>query len=352
VAFDLGRFEVRGTPVPVVPNVATTVTGGVDAVIATDGTLAYVSGGPAVGPQGTLVWVDRQQRESPLPAPPRAYTYPRIAPNGTRIALFVADQDLDIWFWDLARAALTRATFDGALDAHSAWTPDGRRLVFSSERAGARNLFWQAADGTGVVERLTESSNLQNAGNVSPDGSRLVFTEIGFGTREDVLQLSLDGARRVTPLVQTPFAEQNGIISPDGRWLAYEADDSGRYEVYARPFPRVNDGRWQISTGGGTRPLWAPDGRELFYLSPAGALMRVGIERGESWSATTPTLLLNAERYATRSVGNPGRTYDISPDGQRFLVIKPTGDTNQSAAPQLVVVQNWLEELRRLVPAN
>ena len=103
------------------------------------------------------------------------------------------------------------------------------------------------------------------------------------------MQVELNGTRRVTPLVQSPFAERNGIVSPDGRWLAYEANDSGQFEIYVRPFPDVNSGRWQVSTGGGTRPLWAPNGQELFYVSPAGALMRVGVERGPSWAATTPT---------------------------------------------------------------
>ena len=241
----------------------------------------------------------------------------------------------------MARTTLTRLTFDGAIDIHPAWTPDGRRLVFSSERAGARNLFWQAADGTGAVERLTESPNTQNAVAVSPDGTRLIFTETAPKTGDDVMQVELDGTHRVTPLVQTPFAEQNGIISPDGRWLAYEANDSGQFEVYVRPFPDVNGGHWQVSTGGGTRPLWARNGQELFYVSPAGALMRVGVERGPSWAATTPTLLIK-EGYVTVPGAYPGRTYDISPDGQRFLLIKAGGGSEQAAAPiTLIVVQHF-----------
>ena len=153
------------------------------------------------------------------------------------------------------------------------------------------------------------------------------------------------------PLVRTPFTERNGIVSPDGRWLAYEANDSGQFEIYVRPYPDVDRGHWQVSTGGGTRPLWARTGQELFYLSLTGALMRVAIERGPTWAASAPTKLLN-EGYFTVPGVNPGRTYDISPDGQRFLMIKAGGASDQVAAPQIVVVQNWFEELRRLVPGN
>ncbi|MGH9252962.1 MAG: TolB family protein, partial [Vicinamibacterales bacterium] len=159
------------------------------------------------------------------------------------------------------------------------------------------------------------------------------------------------GARRVTPLVQTPFTERNGIVSPDGRWLAYEANNSGQFEIYVRPYPEVSSGVWQVSTGGGNRPLWARSSQELFYLSPTGALMRVSVDRGPTWAAGAPAKLLN-EGYFTVPGGNVGRTYDISPDGQRFLMIKVGGGSDQAAAPQIVVVQHWYEELKRLVPAN
>jgi serine/threonine-protein kinase len=355
VAFDLPRLETRGTPVPVIPEVVTTPTGGVDAVVAGDGTLAYVSGGGGVagaGAQRTLVWVDRQGRETPIPAPPRSYLYPRLSPDGRRVAVEATDQETDIWVWDLSRTTLTRATFDPGIDAYPVWTPDGRRLIFSSERAGTRNLFWQAADGTGAVERLTDSPNQQNAAAVAPDGRRLIFTEVAPKTADDVMQVELDGTRRVTPLVQSPFAERNGIVSLDGRWLAYEANDSGRVEIYVRPFLDVNSGHWQVSTGGGTRPLWARSGQELFYASPTGALMRVGVERAPSWAATTPTLLVK-EGYFMNPGGFPGRAYDVSPDGQRFLMIKEAGGADQTAAPaSLIVVQHWTEELKRLVPTK
>jgi serine/threonine-protein kinase len=196
---------------------------------------------------------------------------------------------------------------------------------------------------------LTESPNPQFPTSVSPDGARLVFTEIGT-TGSDVLQLRLDGTHEVTPLVQTPFNERNGEVSPDGRWLAYDADDLGRFEVYVRPFPEVTRGLWQVSTNGGTRPLWARNGQELFYLTATGALMRVGVARGPTWAATAPTRLFEG-RYGAAAF-HSGRTYDVSPDGRRFLMVKAAaGDPNATPA-SIVVVLNWFEELKQRVPPN
>jgi serine/threonine-protein kinase len=364
VAFNLVSLETGGASVAVVPEVLTSSSGAVDAVVATSGMLAYVSGGLGTVHR-MLVWVDRQGQETPIPVPLRPYMYPRITPDGKRLALPVVDQEYDIWLWDTERTTLTRATFEPGLDTYPIWTPDGRKLIFSSDRAGIRNIFWQAADGTGTVERLSESDSLQDPSAVSPDGTRVIFHEYTVANSMDLMELHLDdgsgsiesspaqqrSARRVTPLVQTPFSELNGAISPDGRWLAYQANNSGQFEIYVRPYPEVSRGVWQVSTGGGSRPGWSRTGQELFYVSPAGALMRVGVERGSTWAAGTPTKLLN-EGYITASGGNVGRTYDISPDGQRFLMIKAGGGSGQAGAPQIVIVQNWLEELKRLVPVD
>jgi eukaryotic-like serine/threonine-protein kinase len=368
VAFDLDKLETRGTSIPVIPVVPTTAFGGLEAAISAEGTLAYMTGGGSgfYGAARTLVWVDRQGQETPIDAPPRVYLYPRLSPDGTRIAVQSADQELDIWLWDLIRRTLTRLTFAPANDSNPAWTPDGRRVIFSSEQSGPRNIYSMAADGTGVVERLTDSPNLQQVVGVSPDGTRLIFVENMPKTGLDLMQLRLGASpsgspdhagstesNRVVPLVQTPFTEQNGFVSPDGRWLAYEATDSGQSEIYVRPFPDVSSGRWQISTGGGTRPLWAPNGQELFYLSPVGAVMRVGVERGPSWTSTTPSILLKEnDSYYRVPPGLPLRTYDISPDGRRFLMIKVVGANADAGSPSIVVVQHWDQELKRLVPTK
>ena len=164
------------------------------------------------------------------------------------------------------------------------------------------------------------------------------------------MAIDLDGTRRVTPLVQSPFNERNGSVSPDGRWLAYEANDSGRVEIYVRPFPDVNSGHWQVSTNGGTRPIWARSGQELIYVSQTGALMGVGVARGQSWAATTPIQVVKEGYFTIPSWW--GLSYDISPDGQRFLMIKEAGADGTAAPASIIVVQHWVDELKRLVPTK
>jgi serine/threonine protein kinase/Tol biopolymer transport system component len=356
VAFDPRTQQTRGTPVPIVPHVVSTTSalaGGVDAVVAANGALAYIRGPGNSGRPRTLVWLDREGRESPVPSPSRAYVHPRVSPvspEGERIVVSSQDEEVDLWLWNVTRSTLTRLTTAPGVDYYPVWTPDSKRVIFNSAREGVNNLFWQAADGSGAVERLTRSPNPQASTGISPDGTRLVFFETSPTTGDDILQVELTGTHRVTPLVQSRFAERNGVISPDGRWLAYEANDSGQFEIWVRPYPEVNSGRWQVSTGGGTRPLWSPGGEELFHMSPAGAIMRVGVERGTAWAAATPTTIVKAG-IATGLAASPGRIYDISPDGQRFLVLKPATDPN-TPPPQLIVVQHFDEELKRLVPAK
>jgi len=349
VPFDLDRLETRGTPVTVVRDVVTTFKGGVNAMVAHDGTLAYVSGAVEGTPR-TLLWVDREGRETPIPAPPRPYFLPALSPDGTRVAVFANDQERDLWLWDLRRTTLTRLTATPGVDVVQVWTPDSRRLIFTSERAGVRNLFWQAADGAGAAERLTESPNTQYPTGVSPDGRRLIFADEFPETANDVMAIELDATRRVTPLVQSPFIERNGTVSPDGRWLAYEANDSGQFEIYVRPFPAVNDGRWQVSTNGGTRPIWTRSGQELVYVSLTGAIMGVGVARDASWAATKPRPLVKEGYFTIPSWW--GRSYDVAPDAQRFLMIKEGGADGVAAPPTIVVVQRWVEELKRLVPTT
>ena len=352
VPFDPGSRQVTDGPVSLLEGVgaAAGVTGAMHFSVSPNGALVYV---PASGMSGaaarrTLVWVDRQGREAPLAAPARPYVYPRISPDGTRVALDIADENRDIWVWDLGRGTLTRLTFDPTLDRQPVWTPDGRRIIFSFNRAGPPNLFWQGADGTGAAERINESLNDQCAMAVSPAGARLVLRSLEPSV--DLLVLALTGERRMQPLVATPFIEQNAEISPDGRWLAFEADNSGRSEIYVRPFPDAAIGQWQVSTEGGTESLWSRDGAELFYRAPDGAVMRVPVERGSTWVAGTPTQLLAGRYYAGQEGVVLFRTYDIAPDGRRFLMIKEADEPQQAAAQRIVVVENWLEELKRRVP--
>jgi Tol biopolymer transport system component len=350
VPFDLDRLLVTGDPVPVLDGVTFDDAGVEQFSLSADGSLVYAAGGGSPSQARTLVWVDRQGREEPVPAPPRTFMYPRLSPDGTKVALDIRDQDDDIWVWDVTRATLTRLTFDPGMDRAPVWSPDGLRIAFSSQRGGIEGLFWQAADGTGAVERLWESTNTQFPTSFSPDGTRLVFTEIKpLGSGRNIAVLDLADGRETTPLVQTTFTERNGEISPDGRWLAYESEESGQLEIYVRTFPDVDAGRWQVSTGGGIQPLWARSGEELFYLALDGALMRVAVEGEMTFRADTPARLFQG--FAP-SAGSLYRTYDVSPDGQRFLMIKEGTPGDGGAAPSLILVRNWVEELKRLVPTH
>jgi serine/threonine-protein kinase len=355
IAFDPTRLETHGTAVPVLSRLITKDTGAGDFAMGADGTLVYADmpGGLAAANARTLVWVDRMGNEDPVGAPPRGYQQPRVSPDGMRVALAIGDQEDDLWIWDVRRPALARLTLDPRQDWFPVWTPDGRRIVFSSNRSGQLNLWWQVADGTGAAERLTTSDRAQFVTGITPNGTAVVFNEPVPTMAEDVLQLALDGTRRVTPLLHTKSDERNGTVSPDGRWLAYESNKSGPFEIYVRPFPNVSGGESQVSTTGGRQPLWAPrTGKELFYVGADGALLRVSVEAsGATWHAGTPMKLLEG-RYFTRSDASGGRTYDVSPDGQRFLMIKAPGTDAGAAPPALIVVQHWDEELKRLVPTN
>jgi Tol biopolymer transport system component len=349
VGFDLTHLRIVGTSTPVVPRVLTTSLGTVNAGVARDGTLIYVEGPGEIGAGRTLVWVDRQGNETPIAAKSLDYTFPRVSPDGARVAVSVPGQKLDIWLLGLDRPTLQRMTSDPAAHATAVWTRDGHRLVIHSSGTGARGLISQAADSTGPVVRLTESPNSQVPTDVAPDGTVVFMERSSTTTGYDVMAVPLDGTHQVRPLVQTPFDERNGIVSPNGHWLAYEANDSGSFEIYVRPFPEVARAPSQVSTSGGTQPLWAHDGRELFYFAPDGALMRVAVADGTAWSVGASTKVLDG-RYVMRPVGNVYRNYDIAADGQRFMMVKAASDA--TGAPQIVVVQHFDEELKRLVPVK
>ena len=348
VPFDRVRLDVLGDPVPVLEGVLSKASGVADFSLSRDGSLVYVlpTGQPVAR---TLVWVDRQGHEEPINVPGRAYVYPRLSPDGTRVALDLRDQENDVWIWDLARKTFMRLTFEPTMDRVPAWTPDGL-LLFSSNSYGAANLFLQAVDGTRAAEQVTSSSNDHFPTSISPDGAIAVFSD---NTTYDLMMVSLDKDHQVRPLVRTRFIEENGEISPDGRWLAYQSNQSGQHEVYVRPFPDVTSGHFQISAGGGTRPLWARSGRELFYVGPTGTLMSAPIRPGTTWTAGTARKILEGGRYFFGSGRINHRTYDVSPDGRRFLMIKDVADSEQSVTPaSIVVVLNWFRELKRLVPPD
>jgi WD40 repeat protein len=342
VRFDLKTLSIVGTPVSLVNDVGTTPHGAKDADVSTNGTLAYVPIGHVLA-QRTLVWVDRQGREQPIAgAPARAYGYPRVSPDGSQIVVSSNDQDYDLWRWD--GQTLQRTTFDPGQDTYPLWTPDGKSVMWGSQNDGA--IYHRAIDRAGNVDKITSDVNIRYPSAISPDGTRLVVRVDNLSdSGTDLFVLTLAGERTTAPLIATPFSERNADISPDGRWVAYESNEAGQYEVYVRPFPNVDDGKWLVSNGGGTSPLWARRSAALFFRRTDGSIMSASVNAAGTSFRTGPAVKV-ADAYYTGAGAFVGRTFDVSPDDSRFLVIK---DSSSSVQPAIVVVQNWLEELKARV---
>jgi serine/threonine-protein kinase len=350
VAFDLGRLEVVGTPAPVLEGVVTTGFGAVDVAVAANGSLVYVPGAAGGGGRQTVVSVDRQGRASPLPGlPPDAYRDLRVSPDGARLALAT---QTDIWIYDFARAALSRLTTDPASDTLPLWTPNGQRIIFTSDRAGYPELFWRPADGTGIDERLlTRAKDLVGlrSNGWSADGRQLLFTEVPSSNQSSIWQIAIERPSDANVLVKSDFNNDFATVSPDGRWMAYRSTVSGRTEIYVERYPELGS-RQQISTGGGQRPLWSRDGRVLFFGSlDSRQMLAVPVRSGPTLVAGRPHVLFEIPMFF---VAQGGRPYDIAPDGRFLIILSGQADAGGGLAANLILVQNWTEELKRLVPVN
>jgi serine/threonine-protein kinase len=233
VAIDPKRFELNGSPVPMVEGVVAQFD------VADNGTLVFMPGTPADSPKRTLVWVDRQGREEPLSAKPRAYHHLRLSPDGRQIAVEIRDEENDIWTWDLVRKTLTRLTIGPSSDGYPVWTHDGRHVIYRSTGARGTTMFRRAADGTGSAATLLHAPADISPQSLSQDDKQLVYRGLNPKTGRDLMLLPLDPTGSPTPLIQTEFTEDNGHVSPDGRWIAYESNESGAREVFVRPFPAV-----------------------------------------------------------------------------------------------------------------
>jgi eukaryotic-like serine/threonine-protein kinase len=347
VPFDPAQLKITGPAVTVLEGVVQApLTGSAQYSISSNGTLVYVPAS-VQATQRHLVWVSRSGGEQPLPAPPRAYRQPRLSPDGRRIAVAIEEDETRVWLYDLARDTLTRVTFQGSLNYNPAWTPDGNRILFQSPGDGpGTGSFWQLADGSGGLEQLP--GGFGNPNSWTPDGRVIAGTSTPnsvTGSGFDIMLLRL-GNPESERFLQSPFNEGAPSFSPDGRWLAYASDESGRYEIYVNAYPGPG-GKYQISTEGGTEPLWNRNGRELFYRS-GDKMMAVDITTQPSFSAGKATVLFQSQ-YQTNPTMNAN--YDVSSDGQRFLMLKPA--SAQEAAPtQINIVLNWFEELKQKVPAG
>ena len=359
VRFDANSQEVLSEPIPVLEGLSRpTTSGGANVDLSDNGSLVYQTGGFDADAR-RLVWVDRQGYEEDIPAEPHPYEAVRLAPDGRSVITGVDNfDDTYVLIYDLERDTPIRFTFDAARDIHPIVTPDGERVVFGSNRAdGVTNLYWKAADGTGDVHRLTTSDDVQVPSSFTPDGKTLIIAAVTADGLIDLGALPMDGAGDVEWLLSEEFYEGYAEISPDGHWMAYASFESGQFEVYVRPFPNVQGGRRQVSRDGGFWPLWGPDGRELFYQT-SGGFGAAAVTVMVAPIATEPTLSVgNAVPvfegpYRRLQVNDP-RPYDIAPDGQRFLMLKPVVvDTDARAEAAIILVQNWLDELTTLFPTS
>jgi len=343
--FDPQRLTITGAAVPVVEGVLhSTTSGAAQYSISDTGTLVYISGA-SYSDQRKLVWVNRRGEEQLLAAPARAYVFPRVSPNGKQVGVAITEQESQVWLYDLSRETLTRFTFDGTLNLNTVWTPDGKRIAFQSNKDGPPNLYWQNADGSGGLERLTNSEFVHFPVSMSPDGQLLAYGEINPTTGYDLWVLRLKD-RQSQPFLRTPFTESIPQFSPDGHWMAYISNESGRYEVYVQPYPGPG-GKWQISTDGGTEPVWNPTGRELFYRDGR-KMMSVEISTQAGFTTAKPRMIFEGP-YLLSPATTPN--YDVSRDGQRFLMLK-SSEMGEEAATQINVVFNWCEELKRRVATS
>jgi Tol biopolymer transport system component len=307
------------------------------AALSTSGTLVYSLGSST----GEVVMVDDRGTSSPFVGEPGRYAHPRLSPDGKRLAIdIISGSTTDLWTFDVASGTPTRLTTSDNNDRPE-WTADGTRLLYLSTRGGGDySIWWQTADGSGPAEELFRGPNAAREVLTTPDPRVLIYREDHPDSLRDIRLVFLDRKDSPTPLVATRFDELMPRLSPDGRWLAYQSDESGQYEIYVRPFP-AGGGRVTISNGGGTEPLWSRDGR-IFYRK-ADQLIAISYSTTPGFAVTSRRVLFSGS-YETHPF-HPN--YDITPDGKRFVMIKPG-----NARSQVIVVVNWLEEFRRRLGAT
>ena len=330
--FESGSGKTVGTGVPLAEG-----TRNYDWGFSGDGTLVY-----GIEPKTRLVWVTRSGDEAPLPAPAGYYSVVRLAPDGSRIALsFSFAENLDIWIYEFARGTMTRLTLDPANDVFPLWSLDARNVVFVSRRVPQTGLFSRASDESGAEELLLTNPYARWPYSWSRDGNQLVLEENHPDTGSDIVMLSMDGTGALTPLLRDPFDQTNPQVSPDGNLIAYESNESGRLEVYVQRFPEPGDKR-QISTEGGTEPLWGRDSRELIFREGE-TVFAVAIDTEAVLRPGVPNALFRGD-----FVRNNARAYDYDRRSDRFLMMKL--DKSETDPKELRVVENWFDELKRLAP--
>jgi Tol biopolymer transport system component len=362
--FDAGGLRLSGNPFPVAENVELVgeegPTGYAAFSVASDAVLAYRAGGPgagvyaygskeqlpyAYGWRDQLTWFDRHGKRLAIVGPQGQFDEPSLSPDEKRVVLDAPDQpgkSNGIWALELSRATLSRVTFGPASETSAQWSPDGNRLAFASNASnplGFHDLYLKSLTGSSDKELLVKSDYDKFPDDWSRDGQWLIYEEQDPNTKFDIWLLPMSGERKPQPYLVTPFNEGHAAISPDGRWLAYASDETGRPEIYVRSFPKPGQ-KWQVSATGGDQPAWRRDGKELFYVAADKKLMTVPIQPSTSFEPGVPKPLFEVAIRSTPLTGSKNQ-YVPSPDGQRFLVVALLEETKR---PPITIVLNWTSE--------
>src|ERR671914_480654 len=348
VRFDPGSLQVIGRPFTVLQGVLMIRNTGVaNFDVSANGDLLYIPG-KAEGGERNLYWVDRSGLAERLPLPPRSYLHPRISPDGRKLAIEIEGSSHDVFVYDFARGVLSNITTDG-VSHWPVWSPDGAWIGYRSGPMGRFQLFQVPADRSGPAQRIVAEGYSQSFESYSPDGRAVVYTSQNRGLPSKIAVARLAGDAKPRPLDETKFAQGSPKVSPDGHWLAYCSNESGKPQVYVQAFPGPG-AKIQVSNEGGTDPVWRRNGRELFYRN-GDSMMAVAVLTASGFSAGRPQELWKGgySHGMSSSCGLPGLTssnYDVSPDGQHFLMIKDD-DRDTATSSEVVLVQAWADELNR-----
>lgn len=356
VPFDLARFEVRGGPVPVLEGVRRVLSGAAAATqfaVSDTGTLAYIPGPRTASSFFQLALIDRKGGTEILKLPAASYQFPRISPDGRHIAFGTDDgKEAIVWIYELSGASSVRRLTFGGNNRFPIWSSASEWVAFQSDRDGDLGIFRQRADGTGKADRLTKPE--QGTSHVpeswSPDGARFLFS-VTKGRNVTLHTFTLHDRKTEAYGDVHGSIPTTAVFSPDGRWVAYQAGVSGNNAVYVQPFPSTG-AKYQISKGNAHHPLWSPDGKELIYIPARARPVVIKVTTQPNFTFTDP---IPVPTTWTEFGPSTPRTYDITPDGGKYVGIVEPGDSSSAgvpAAPRIHVVVNWFEELQQRVPAQ
>jgi eukaryotic-like serine/threonine-protein kinase len=336
--FDPVNFELKGEPAPILTEVQYQARVGRVGFSASDSGLLVAQNSGAVS-FSQLIWLDRKGNQVAVVGKPGLYANVSLAPDGKSVAVDKTDssnQNTDVWIYELQHDGAKRMTFDPAIDAMPVWSPDASRLAFSSSRQNVFNLYLKAADGTQEEKLIQHVDVDEYPSDWSRDARFILYTR-----GPDLWFLTLPEMKS-TPFLKTPSTLKNGHYSPDGKWVAYASNESGKWEVYVTSFPAAQ-GKWQVSSGGGEQPRWRADGKEFFYLSSDGKVMAAPVTEGTNFDVGAPVPLFQANPREA-SATSEQQFYDVSRDGQRFLI---NTEVRQTEVEPMSIILNWTAKLQK-----